>query len=376
MAVITSDEPYSLSWSAPGPPQNAQQQAAQSMMQAGIGSLSGNKYDGLASQMTTSPAGNNYYHPNFNTVSSNLTNYLRMKNGDVSNVQYGISDFVNPNTGDAMSLSTAFGPNSAYARHVYPDGSGYEERDGNTYPIQLKGPQTWRINPGNNKGIQAALNKYKLMNASDVRQMDINRAKREYNESMLPKQLQPDYYTEGPVGMDESLIPEYTNDFELDMFLEGLTPEDLGSVPTLTAGMDDSFQYLQRQIDELNPDSPNYEDQLELLQSDMDMKYPWMQMAKVYGIDDEGMTYDPWGWTDRALTDEANAINDAYNYLRSQNPTYGSGPQNLRNAIKNKLFDKEEMYRNMFPHNILKNLPEDAFENLEDFQNQQPLTII
>ena len=47
------------------------------------------------------------------------------------------------------------------------------------------------------------------------------------------------------------------------------------------AGMDDSFQYLQRQIDELNPDSPNYEDQLELLQSDMDMKYPWMQTAEL-----------------------------------------------------------------------------------------------
>tara|TARA_R100000008_G_scaffold44266_2_gene25732 strand:+ start:1059 stop:1958 length:900 start_codon:yes stop_codon:yes gene_type:complete len=47
------------------------------------------------------------------------------------------------------------------------------------------------------------------------------------------------------------------------------------------AGMDDSWQYLQKQIDELNPDSPNYEDQLELLQSDMDMKYPWMQMAEL-----------------------------------------------------------------------------------------------
>tara|TARA_R100000008_G_C3573515_1_gene163737 strand:- start:47 stop:964 length:918 start_codon:yes stop_codon:yes gene_type:complete len=240
MAVITSDEPYYSSWSAPGPPKNAYEQAAQGMMQAGIGSLSGNQYDGPASMMTTSPGGNNYYHPNFNTVSSNLTNYLRIKNGDVSNVQYGISDFVNPNTGNAMSLSTAFGPNSVYARHVYPDGSGYEEQGGNTYPIQLKGPQTWRINPGNNKGIQAALNnKYRLMNASDVRQMDINRATREYNESMLPKELQPDYYTEGPAGMDESLIPEYTNDFELDMFLEGLTPEDLGSVPTLMAELSD-----------------------------------------------------------------------------------------------------------------------------------------
>ena len=133
---------------------NPYEQAAQGMMQAGIGSLSGNKYNGLASMMTTSPAGNNYYQPNFNTINSNLTNYLKMKNDDVSNVQYGISDFVNPNTGDAMSLSSAYGNDSLpFARMVYPDGSGYEERGGTTYPIQLKGPQTWRINPGKNMGI-------------------------------------------------------------------------------------------------------------------------------------------------------------------------------------------------------------------------------
>jgi len=47
------------------------------------------------------------------------------------------------------------------------------------------------------------------------------------------------------------------------------------------AGMNDSWQYLQQQMDELDRDSPNYEDQLELLQSDMDMKYPWMQMAEL-----------------------------------------------------------------------------------------------
>jgi len=168
MAVITSDEPYNYSWSAPGPPKNANEQAAQGMMQAGIGSLSGNKYDGAASMMTTSPAGNNYYHPNFNTISSNLTNKIRMKNDDISSVMYGISDFVNPNTGNAMSLSSAYTDSLPFARMVYPDGSGFEERNGEEYPIQLKGPQTWRINPGNNKGIQAALNnKYKLMNAKE-----------------------------------------------------------------------------------------------------------------------------------------------------------------------------------------------------------------
>ena len=151
MAVITSDEPYFSSWSAPGPPKNAQQQAAQSMMQAGIGSLSGNKYDGMASQMTTSPAGNNYYHPNFNVVSSNLTEKIKHKNNNASGMSYSISDFVNPNTGNVMSMSeasNAFAPFRESSRFVYPDGSGYEERGGNTYPIQLKGPQTWRINPG------------------------------------------------------------------------------------------------------------------------------------------------------------------------------------------------------------------------------------
>jgi|6_EtaG_2_1085325.scaffolds.fasta_scaffold02553_2 hypothetical protein len=46
-------------------------------------------------------------------------------------------------------------------------------------------------------------------------------------------------------------------------------------------GMGDSWQYLQQQMDELDRDSPNYEDQKELLESDMDMKYPWMQMAEL-----------------------------------------------------------------------------------------------
>ena len=287
MVVLTSDEPYSYSYSAPGKPKNANEQAAQSMMQAGIGSLSGNNFDGVASMMTTSPAGNNYYQPNFNVVNSNLTNKIRHRNDDASGMMYSLSDFVNPNTGDAMSMSQSnnlFAPFSSSSRFVYPDGSGYEERNGKEYPIQLKGPQTYRINPGNNKGyegIQTALDKYKLMNASDVRQMDINRAKREYNESMLPTQLQPDYYTEGPVGMDESLIPEYTNDFELDMILEGLTPEDLGSVPTLTAGMGDSYQSLQQQMNELDVDSPNYDDMLEMLNNDMEMKYPYIEMAEL-----------------------------------------------------------------------------------------------
>jgi hypothetical protein len=41
-------------------------------------------------------------------------------------------------------------------------------------------------------------------------------------------------------------------------------------------GMNDSWQYLQQQMNELNPDSPNYDDQLEMLMNDWEMKYPWV----------------------------------------------------------------------------------------------------
>ena len=41
------------------------------------------------------------------------------------------------------------------------------------------------------------------------------------------------------------------------------------------AGMDDSWQYLQQQINELDPNNPDHEDLIELLQSDIEMKYPW-----------------------------------------------------------------------------------------------------
>ena len=46
--------------------------------------------------------------------------------------------------------------------------------------------------------------------------------------------------------------------------------------PELVAGMDDSWQYLQQQMDELDPDGPNYDDMLEMLMNDMEMKYPYM----------------------------------------------------------------------------------------------------
>tara|TARA_X000001388_G_C2219665_1_gene118749 strand:+ start:671 stop:1456 length:786 start_codon:yes stop_codon:yes gene_type:complete len=257
---------------------NPYEQAAQSMMQAGIGSLSGNKYDGLNSMMTTSPAGNNYYQPNFNVVNSDTTNKFKYRNNDSSGMMYSISDFINPDTGNAMSMSqasNAFAPFNSSARFVYPDGSGYEERGGNTYPIQLKGPQTWRINPGNNKGIQAALNnKYKLMNATSY--MDPTADDyflREFGQYM--KRFLPGYDAE----QDEFRQKQFRDSLEE----ENTTPDFIFQedetglpLPIMEAGMDDSFQYLQRQIEELNPDDPNYEDMLELLQSDMEMKYPFM----------------------------------------------------------------------------------------------------
>jgi len=98
------------------------------------------------------------------------------------------------------------------------------------------------------------------------------------------------------------------------------------------------------------------------------------QMAKVYTNQDPGMIDKGYFWDD--FTPGGEAINKAYNWMRSDKPLYGSDPQGLRNAIKNQLFEDEGMYREMFPRGILQDLPEDAFENLEDFQNQQPITII
>ena len=328
MAVITSDEPYFSSWSAPGPPKNAQQQAAQSMMQAGIGSLSGNKYDGMASQMTTSPAGNNYYLPNFTVVNSNTTQKIRERNNNASGMSYSITDFVNPNTGNIMSMSeasNAFAPFRQSFRFVNPDGSGYEERGGKYNPIQLKGPQTWRINPGNNRGIQAALNnKYKVMPATSYIDptADDYFLREFYNKFMGNYDIENDesnYQGVPPeiYDMDEALkIDEERSSREFNNFQEKFEPviqtqsrydyEDLieqgvdpmegifqdympypgggfmgrnryvKPEPELVAGMDDSWQYLQQQMDELDPDGPNYDDMLEMLMNDMEMKYPYM----------------------------------------------------------------------------------------------------
>jgi len=280
MVVLTSDEPYSYSYSAPGKPKNANEQAAQSMMQAGIGSLSGNNFDGVASMMSTSPAGNKYYRPNFNVVNSNTKNKIRYRNDKGSGMSYSLSDFVNPNTGDAMSMSQShnlFAPFSSSTRYVYPDGSGFEERDGKEYPIQLKGPQTYRINPGNNKGyegIQTALNnKYEVTPATSYGDYTADDYfLREFGQYM--KRFLPGYDQES----DEFRQKQFRENQEEDntspdfIFQEDETGLPL---PLMEAGMGDSFQSLQQQINDLDVDSPNYDDMLELLMNDMEMKYPY-----------------------------------------------------------------------------------------------------
>ena len=74
-----------------------------------------------------------------------------------------------------------------------------------------------------------------------------------------------------------SYDPNNPNHF---MVPDGMDPELFEpGIENLQAGMDDSLQSLQYDIDQLDPDSPNYDDMLELLNSDIDMKYPWAQMA-------------------------------------------------------------------------------------------------
>ena len=103
-----------------------------------------------------------------------------------------------------------------------------------------------------------------------------------------------------------------------------------------------------------------------------------LQMAKVYGIGDEGMINDPWYGSPR-LSDEANAINQALDFARNPGAKSmkGFSPATLRGALGDKLYEKNpEMYRNMLPGYILNQLPADAFETQDDWLNQQPITMI
>ena len=79
-------------------------------------------------------------------------------------------------------------------------------------------------------------------------------------------------YNQIPFTADELLDP--FPGFESPYFAPALDEEG-----DEIAGMDDSLQSLQRQLDELDPTNPDHLDLIELLNSDIDMKYPWAQQA-------------------------------------------------------------------------------------------------
>tara|TARA_R110000751_G_scaffold185079_1_gene291517 strand:+ start:103 stop:1233 length:1131 start_codon:yes stop_codon:yes gene_type:complete len=301
------------------------EQAARSMMSAGIGSLSGNKYDGLDSQMTTSTAGNNFYIPNFNVVSGRTNQYDKTRNGNSSQFTYDNYDFVNPDTNQTFSNSSTNTPNNFSSRFIYPDGSGYGNENGKEYPIQLKGPQTYRFDPGktdktgrNYKGItNRNLGGAKVMNATNYldptaddyflrefgqymkrflpgydQESDEYRQK-QYRDSILDEEENPIYDPDNP---NHFMVPEDYKGYDPDstppseknpaydpdnpnhfMVPDGMDPELFKpGIETLEAGMGDSYQSLEQQINELDPDNSNYDDMLEMLNNDMEMKYPYM----------------------------------------------------------------------------------------------------
>jgi len=111
---------------------------------------------------TRSPAGNQYDQRDFSTVDSSMTQGIRQRqvNGgpiDLKTMGFENTYFTNPRTGQRFGSSVVEGPGgSLESRNIYPDASGYGERNGNIYPIQLKGPQTWNYDPGNS-GIMLAM---------------------------------------------------------------------------------------------------------------------------------------------------------------------------------------------------------------------------
>jgi len=264
------------------------EQAARSMMSAGIGSLSGNKYDGLDSQMTTSTAGNNFYIPNFNVVSGRTNQYDKTRNGNSSQFTYDNYDFVNPDTNQTFSNSSTNTPNNFSSRFIYPDGSGYGNENGKEYPIQLKGPQTYRFDPGkidktgrNYKGItNRNLGGAKVMNATNY--LGPPGEEQMPQDGYYPDKILRDTFPNSYSGLGLQPDPDALQDMQLNDYLNSLTPEDLGGgIETLEAGMGDSYQSLQQQMNELDPDSSNYDDMLEMLNNDMEMKYPYIEMAEL-----------------------------------------------------------------------------------------------
>ena len=248
------------------------QQAAQSMMQAGIGSLSGNTINNNMGLMTPGLGGPLAPPPKpwQSAEGYNLP----------TNVEKEFNKFqVRANEPVARDLENWVFDHRRN-KGLYPmnidsvpiPGGGWHVRDRNLRKIQ----------PIINAGIaNSNLRGARVWNAGGPFAGDYPLPGMQWLEHKLFGD--PDAKDPPPVGEDGELLPGW----ELHQDGWHYFPPNEGEeryeemLPTLTAGMDDSWQYLQRQIDELNPDSPNYEDQLELLQSDMDMKYPWMQTAEL-----------------------------------------------------------------------------------------------
>ena len=99
-----------------------------------------------------SPAGNVYDDRNFNIMNSEGHDYIKTRGTDTVSDSFFENSFLsNPNTGQRFGHSVAYGPKDSWneGRFIYPDASGFGWRNGEEYDIQLKGPQTWGYDPGN-----------------------------------------------------------------------------------------------------------------------------------------------------------------------------------------------------------------------------------
>ena len=95
----------------------------------------------------------------------------------------------------------------------------------------------------------------------------------EWRHKQYRDSLEEDYQEEVSVDDDNIAVQTLAGQgFSMDEIEQIMADRELQQM----AGMDDSWQYLQQQMDELNPDSPNYDDMLEMLMNDMEMKYPYI----------------------------------------------------------------------------------------------------
>ena len=142
-------------------PKGFRQRLQPRSMQANINSFKNQiRRDPDSRYRTHSPAGNQYDIRRFNVVDSNMTQGIRERRVndvpiDSKTMAFKNTYFTNPTTGNKFGDSMAEGPSGwVETRHIYPDASGYgsyydEEGNYSEYPIQLKGPQTWNYDPGN-----------------------------------------------------------------------------------------------------------------------------------------------------------------------------------------------------------------------------------